>query len=379
VRVLWTITVIAVPLLLAGRARAICPSPATDQIIKLPGHPFAAEPSTDNCQIYVSIADWHDGGAVTVLANENGTFRIMRTSKITRRAVGGLALSHNGAFLAVAAEDAIVLMEVAKLNKQDQDPIIALLPDVDRGPIYAQFSKEDTLLFVSEERNRSIAVIDVLAAVQGLGSKAVVGRIPVGEAPVGLALSPDGTQLFSTSEIVGTSSVCRPEKNGGQMHAKGALFSIKVEKAATDPRHAVTWVMPAGCNPVRVVVSMDGRSLWVSERGDGHVMGLDPSILTSGVGSGQTTVISVGHSPIGLAIRPDGKQLWVSNSSRFSSAGGSLTVLMPANPAEAKISATLKVGAFPRDLRFMPDGKTLVVAMFGEESIMLHPTNSQPR
>ena len=367
-----------VMLLLAGRSAAACVSPSVEQKIKLPGRPFAAEPSADNCYLYASIVTGDGGGAVTVLNNTTGTFAVARTINVARQGSRGLALSHTGTLLAVAAENSVVLLDVAKLNTADQAPGLFVLPESSRDAIYTQFSKDDALLFVSEERNSSIAVINVAAAVHDGGGKAVIGRIPVGEDPVGLALSADGNRLFATSQIVGSSKDCQPEQGSGQKHATGALFAIDVAKAAVDPRHAVSSVMRAGCNPVRVVASSDGRTLWVSERGDDRVMGLDPATFVAGAAPATATLITVGKSPVGLAVRPDGEQLWVADSDRFDSAQGSLVLITPANPAQARVASTLTVGAFPRDLRFLSDGRTLIAALFREGALLVHPTEDAP-
>lgn len=349
----------------------MCPSPATDQTIKLPARPFAAEPSRDNCHLFISLMR-RDGGAVAVVANEQGNFRITRTVEV--KGGGGLSLAHDGSLLAVAAGDSIVLLDVARLETPDQDPVVATLPDGGHGAIYAQFSRDDARLFISEERNASIAVIDVAAARGGNGDKAIVARIGVGVAPVGLALSPDGATLFSTSQAKGSSDECRPEQEGGRPHAQGVVTAIDVARAVQDPQHAVRGEVRAGCNPVRVVMSADGRDLWISQRGQASVMGIDVASVISSTVSHNAVSVPVGRSPVGLAARPDGAQLWVANSDRFSTTSGSLTVIAPARPSDAKASGSLAVGAFPRDLRFMPDGRTLVVALFGDGAVLLHPT-----
>lgn len=356
-----------------AQAAQMCPSPAADQTIKLPARPFAAEPSRDNCYLFVSLMR-RDDGAVTVIVNEQGKFRIART--VTVKGGGGLSLSHDASLLAVAAGDAIVLLDVAKLETADQDPVVATLPDSGHGAIYAQFSRDDARLFISEERNTSIAVIDVAAARGGAGDKAIVGRVGVGIAPVGLALSPDGATLFSTSQVKGTSDDCKPEREGGPAHAQGVVTAIDVALAAQDPQHAVTGEIRAGCNPVRVVMSADGSNLWISQRGQDSVMSVDVASITSSTVSRNTMSVPVGRAPVGLAVRPDGAQLWVSNSDRFSTASGSLTMISPASPGAAKASGSLAVGAFPRDLRFMPDGRTLVVAVYGDGTVLLHPTEN---
>lgn len=361
----------AAPAPVPARTAQSCPSPAADQTVAIGARPFAAEPSADNCDLFVSSMN-SKGGTVALVVNEQGTFRLSRS--VATKGGGGLALTHDGTLLAVAAGDSIVLLDVAKLKTADQDPVVATLPDPGRGAIYAQFSRDDAWLFISEERNAAIAVIDVAAARGGKDDKAIVGRVPVGQAPVGLALSPDGATLFSTSQIKGTTGSCKAEREGGPVHAQGALVAIDVARAAQDAQHAVSGEMPAGCNPVRVVVAADGRTLWVSQRGSDSVMAVEMSNVTTNVSPRNMVSLAVGKSPVGLAARQDGAQLWVANSDRFATVNGSLTVISPANPREAKASGSLAVGAFPRDLRFMPDGRTLVVAQFGDGTVLLHPT-----
>jgi len=370
----WIATGVVAALLLSAHVQAACPSPSADQTVALPGHPFAAEPSPDNCHLFVSLFSGYDKGALAVLSNVGGTFRITRIVKLPRGSGGGLTLTHNATLLALAAEDAVILFNVAKLDTPDQQPLVALIPDGGRGAIYTQFSKDDALLFASEERNASLAVIDVRSALQGRGDQALVNRIPVGVAPVGLALSADGRYLFSTSQIVGTSEDCKPEQDIERRHGKGAVLSIEVAKARNEPSRAVVGLVQAGCNPVRVVTSSDGHFLWVSQRGDGRVMGFDPALLAPGAAASHAISIDVGLSPVGLALRPDGAQLWVANSDRFGASGSSLALVEPANPMHARLTGTWKVGRFPRDLRFLPDGRTLVIALFGDNAVMLHPT-----
>lgn len=374
------LTLVAAALYLApGTAWAACPSPRADQIIALQGRPFAAAASPDNCTTYVSLITGAKSGAVAVLANEAGIFHTARSISLPRGSGGGLALSHHGTLLAVPAEDAIVLIDPARFNTPGGNPVIATIPDVGRGAIYAQFSIDDATLFVSEERNASILVISVARAVQGLSDHGVIGRVPVGQAPVGLALSPDGATLYSTSQVLGSGAECKAEQPGGAEHARGALIAIDAVRAASNPKnHAVAAVVRAGCNPVRVAVSRDGRSLWVSARGDDRVLGIDASSLRAQAARTQMTAVSVGPSPVGVAIRPDGAQLWVANSDRFATAPGSLTLVTPADPAQAQASGSLPVGAFPRDLRFMADGRTLLVALFGASALMIYPTEDLP-
>lgn len=370
----WIAAAFLAALSLPTLAHAACPSPSADQTIPVHGRPFAAEPSPDNCHLFVSLMPKSGKGAVAVLDNEGGIFRLARMVKMPRGSGGGLTLSHKGTVLAVAAENAIALFDVARLTSPDQDPLLAMIPDAGSGSIYTQFSSDDALLFISEEYHASLAVIDTAAALQGQGAKAVTGRIPVGRAPVGLALSADGSHLFSTSEIASVSEDCRGEQEGARRHGRGAVFAIDIAKAASQPRQAVGEVIQAGCNPVRVVASPTGHALWISQRGDGKIMEFDPTQSGSGSTKGQALTIDIGSSPVGLALRPDGSQLWVADSGRFGASDGSLALIDLSAPGQARVAQRFRVGKFPRDLRFLPDGKTLVVALFGDDAVMLHHT-----
>lgn len=351
-----------------ARAEASCVSPSNDQLIKLEGHPFAVEPTSDNCHLFVSFQT-PKSGMVAVLVNDGGKFRLVRTFNTSMKVGGRMDLSHDGRLLAVAGYDKVTLFDANALIEGRSNPQIASFEDGGRAAISAQFSYSDANLFVSEEQNATILVLSVPKMVEGNRKQAIIGRIPVANGPVGLALSPDGGHLFATAETMGGAGPC--VESGGGSHAEGALFEIDARKAIADPPGSVLTGIEAGCDPVRVVVSADGHSLWVSERGSNRVLGIDPTVLLSS-GSHPQTLIDVGKSPIGLAIRRDGSQLWVANSDRFDSREGSITVIAPAAVASAQIYGTYEVGHFPRDIRFMPDGKTLVLALFADDEIGVH-------
>jgi hypothetical protein len=70
------------------------------------------------------------------------------------------------------------------------------------GSVYVNVTADDERLFVSEESETWITVIDLKKARSGgYTADAIVGRIPTGLAPIALTFSPDGKWLYSTSEI----------------------------------------------------------------------------------------------------------------------------------------------------------------------------------
>jgi len=118
---------------------------------------------------------------------------------------------------------------------------------------------------------------------------------------------------------------------------------------------------------VRVALSADGATAWVTARGDNAVLK-----FATGRIADPPQATTVGPAPVGVAARPDGRQVWVSNSDRFSSAGvGSLSMIAAAGGAGRSIPS----GKFPRDMRFLPDGRTLLVAQFDSLALQLVPTD----
>jgi DNA-binding beta-propeller fold protein YncE len=74
---------------------------------------------------------------------------------------------------------------------------------------------------------------------------------------------------------------------------------------------------------------------------------------------------------VGVVVRPDGRQVWVANSDRFKGGVGSLSMVSPAGGAQRREAS----GKFPRDIGFLPDGKTLVVAQYDSKAIQFVPTD----
>ena len=353
-----------------------CAYTAGAAVVPVPGRPFVAEPSADGCALYVPLAT-DRGGAVAVLQNVDGAFRLVRTAPL--RAGGtGAALSPDGALLAVAAGDGVALLDAAALRTPTGDLRETDTPlGAGAEAIQVVFSRDGARLFVSLERAAAIAVIDVARARAGAGGGAVVGRIPQGRAPVGLALSPDGARLYATSQVAsgalgGRGGTCRAEEPGGAPHERGALLVVDVAQASVAPARSVVAAATAGCNPVRVAVSPDGARVWVTARGDGELLAFDAAALQGLARAEPAARVKVGTSPVGVAVRPDGARAWVSASDRFGGgSAGLVAVDLTAAPPVA--SAARPAQGFPRDLRILSDGRTVAAALYTGRAVRLEP------
>jgi DNA-binding beta-propeller fold protein YncE len=379
-------------------ALAACPYTAGAATVQVPGRPFAAEPSADGCWMFAALVKGQAGSesGIAVLKDEGGTFRLARTVPLRKDATG-VALSHDGAILVAAVGDGVAVLDTARLESGNADPVLGYIDEsAEDAPVYVAISNDDRLIFISDEHSAQITVADMARGRrEGFGKAIVIGEIPSGNAPVGLAVAPDGKRLYATAQSMqrplGFPEVCQAEKgDNGRQHPEGGLLTIDIATAGQDPAHAIVALTPAGCNPVRVALSHDGSMAWVTARGGGQILAFDthqiesapllPTSCTPRPGSvcpdkirnAPRSVFTVGSSPLGIAVRPDGQQVWVANSNRFAADGkGFLTML---RTADGKVGGTVPSGAFPRDLRFLPDGTTLVAAVFGSQAIQFIPT-----
>lgn len=359
---------------------ADCPAPASGSSVNLPGQPFGMAVTRDGCWMFVSLDDGKQHGSVAVLHNDNGTFAVQRSVPLPN-AGSGLALAHDGSLLFVADDVDVAIFDVAKLEQGSADAQVGKFVDGHgAGAVYVATSKDDGLLFVSDEYKKRIVVYDLAKwRAHGFRGTPFVGYVPSAVAPVGLALSPDGKWLYSTSEVAppewGFKDSCAPEVPSERTHAQGFVSRIDVAKAAKDPAHSMAGGMQAGCNPVRVAVSPDGQFVWLTARDDGAVL----RIASDSFGSRSTvnvTRMRVGASPVGLAVRPDGKQVWVALSNRFAgqkhdAASREVVGLLGTDdPAAASIKMVSEPAAgFPRELLFLPDGRTLAVGLFDAKRV----------
>ncbi len=360
---------------ISGAAQAAaCPYTAGAETVTVPGRPFMAEASSDGCWLFVSMgaSSGVANGGVAVMRNEGGRFRVVQFVA-TKDYPGGLALSHDGKTLVAATEDSLAIYDVARLEAGDPGARTGTVP-VGAGAIYVAISRNDRLLFVSQERRARILVVDFVK-VRTTGENAELGAVEMGRAPVGLAFSVDGARLYATSESVPRAfpMSCNGEGDSHGQHPEGALTIIDVALAGRNPAASILGIRKAGCNPVRVAVSPDDRTVWVTARGDFRLEGFAAKQLEGASTAAPDISVKVGPAPIGVAVRPDGTQIWVAASNRFGHGKpGALTAVSPTG----EVLRTVATGVFPRDIGFLPDGKTLVVAQFDSRAVQFVPTDA---
>ena len=116
------------------------------------------------------------------------------------------------------------------------------------------------------------------------------------------------------------------------------------------------------------MVSHNGKHVWVTARESNMLLAFDAAKLESNSSSALIASVQVGTSPVGLQFVNHGRHIITADSNRFgyANATSGLTVI----DVEVALNGTqgfprIPTGLFPRDMAVSPDGKTLLVSVYG--------------
>ena len=377
--------------LLAVDCNAAAREPLT--YINLPGDPFQAISTPDGCWLFASLVKGSSNpseAGIAVLRRADGIISLKRTlaakELLAKVAVLGMVLTHDGKLLLATTDTGVAFLDVHQLISGKGS---ALLGEFSDGPnadsVYVNVTADDHFAFVSDESQNTITVIDLgKAKSNGYSISSIVGKIPTAIAPIALTFSPDGGLLYSTSEIAidgwGWPNTCpleEPQPSKPDLRQpEGAILVIDVAKAETNPESSVVAKVPAGCVPVRLVLSPDGERAYVSLRDENALAVFDAGKLVSDPAHARIARVPVGTAPVGVAVVNSGKLILVTNSNRF--AGGasdhqSVNIVadqLTATPDQAVVGQ-IPAGAFPRELHLTQDGQTLLLTNFNSGTLEL--------
>ena len=331
---------------------------------RVPGTPFGVVVTADGRWSFVSLTS----------AGSVGVFRIGRAalpSPVRQVHTGGEplgeALTPDGRYLLAAdGADGAAVINVSRAESGGAGALLGTLGSGSAGgAIEVAVSPDGRFAFVSLEDSASIAVYNLQRGLaEGFGRSDLVGMIPVGIAPVGLAVSPDGRWLYATSELAAGGS-----PSGGQ----GTLTVISLDRAETDPAGSVVSTVDAGCSPVRVITSADGGVVWVTARESDRLLGFSAARLRTSPAHSLIASVEVGEAPVGLALVDCGTRIVIADSNRFDAPHETSSLAVVSAPAalagRPSLIGYLRAGGFPRQMALEPDGKTLLVTNFTSQQL----------
>jgi DNA-binding beta-propeller fold protein YncE len=347
--------------------------------VPVPGPPTAVVGTADGrwefASLTVSASGEPTGGRIAVLALGRGAPRLVRTVGLpgSMAAAYGIALTNDGRLLLVAGYTQTAVMSVSALEDGRGDPVAGVLADAGTGQFEVAVSRDDRYVFVTDETTGGLSVFDLsLALRRGFSAPGVAagivplvaeaGRTQIG--PVGVALSPDGSLAYVTT-------------SGGPGPA-GQLWVVDTGRAeAGAGRGAVLAHVAAGCGPVRVAVSPDGSTAWVTAQESNALLAFSTADLRRDPARALRAVVRVGSEPTGLLLADNGRLALVANSNRFAASRIPQTVsVIDTSAALARrpaLAGAVPAGLFPRDLAYDPATGQVLLANFNSGTIEEFP------
>lgn len=205
--------------------------------------------------------------------------------------------------------------------------------DADRAP----------RVYVTNEISGDLAIIDPSA-------REVIARVPLGQRPRGLALSPDGELLYialSGSPIAGPgvdeSTLPPADKSKDGI----AVFDVATGR--------VLRIIRGISDPETVAVSADGRLLYVASEDTGQLVVIDAA------SGGRRAAVPVGGEPEGVAVSPDGRLVYATSEEDHTAA--------VVETGGHTLRARIPVGLRPRNAAFTVDGTRAFVPGENDASI----------
>src|SRR5215469_9398104 len=362
------------------------------------GHPAEAIWTPDHQYVLVTVSRQHPiQSGVEVFRVEGTKFKRIAWQPLGSEPAEGIVVIPNTRMVAVGLSDAgVVFLSLDKLLEGNSDPHV--IPQGERaGSGHLAVTPDGKTLFVANEylHDGSVGIIALPRDPKGHLAPEPVAQIPTPRATPGIALSPDTRRLYAVDEVLAKDlpehlpGIDTPELHhencvqaaGSPPMQNGGLFVIDVAKAAapaTDysPQHergdAVVSLINAGCSPVREAVSSDGRTVYVTARGDDAILIFDAAALEHDPEHALVRTLETnGIAPVGLALFDHDRKLLVANSNRFSFGPGNATVIDLSDPAKPSFLQTIKTGLFPRDIAVAPDGRSMLLTIYLEDKVML--------
>lgn len=319
-------------------------------LTKLPASPFGVVSSAGFS--FVTVGGYTSLNELWVFRDGGLHPRLVRRLPLPIPGGAGEAVTPAGRLLLVAAGSGATVVDVRRARSGAPAGVLGSLQAVapnaqtgtldPRSAIEVVVSRGGAFAFVSLEYLGTIAVFDLRAArASGWRRSGFRGMIRTGLVDVGLARSPDGKTLSATRDV---------------------------RRAETHPATAVVQRIAAGCDPVRVVVTADGETVWVTARESDSLLGFSASKLVRTPRRALVREVRVGEAPVGLALLDGGRRIVVLNSNRFGVVSAS-SALALVDGAQGKLLGTIRAGAFPREAATSSDGRALLVTNWSSQEL----------
>ena len=386
----------ALALLILATSTLFAQTPGLEtQTYATTGHPTEAFATPDGQYVLVTVNHATGSGLDVFHVVGAKLERVAFQSLPTDGAQGILLIPHTRMLAVGASNKGVVFLSLDEAIVGKAKP--TTLPQGEKsGSGYLAVTPDGQFLFVANEYGDggNIGVIALHLDAAGMIHPETVAQIPARSTTPGLAISQDGSRLYTEGEVTSPEAAAKLPGHGikelersGCTQARperqmpnGVLYTIDVAAAreltkASTPeqiRHTILGVQDSGCSPVRETVTPDDKTLYVTARGDNRVLVFDTKALEANSDHAFLRAIeSGGAAPVGLKLFNSGKALLVANSNRFAGGSGNAAVFDLSDPAAPVLRQTIKTGPFPRNITSSADGATLYLTIFSGDELMV--------
>jgi serine/threonine protein kinase/DNA-binding beta-propeller fold protein YncE len=336
-----------------------------------PSHPFAVATTPDGKYTFVTL-----GGALAVLKNGKDLMPTLVHTINMPGANKGFTFSKDGQDLLVATDGGANAYSVSAAEQGRAQLLGKLLSPGGRGAVQDTFSPDGKFLFVTLQSTTGVAVFNYKQAKDsGFANNGYIGNVPTGKEPVGIELSPDGKTMYVTS-------MHRTDPKIEQVGGIGFVSVIDVHKAETNPEHAVLKEVTSGCNPVRVIVTPDGKTAWVTVRESDALLAFSTAKMLSDPKHALIARVDICSNPIGESFAADHTRVVAACSDLDQNPDGKQGIAIVDTQAaldgqnREAYTGMVVTGGLPR--QFTVRGDALMVTNYGAGQLLAIDINDLP-
>ncbi len=236
------------------------------------------------------------------------------------------ALAQNKVYVTNSNNNTVSVIDAAT------NTITATVP-VGSAPVAIALTPNNAFAYVANIVSDNVSVID-------LATNTVTATVSVGDAPISVAITPDGAFAYV---------------------ANLRSANVSVIDTATN---TVATTVSVGSFPIAVAITPDGAFAYVVSQGTNNV-----SVIATATNT-VTTTVPVGNGADAVTISPDGAFAYVGNIITAPSTGG-ISVI---DTATNTVVATVATSNQPISIAFTPNGNFAYVANFVGSSVSVIDT-----
>lgn len=225
-------------------------------------------------------------------------------------------------------------------------------------------------LYVTLFNNGTLAAVD-LDSYEPATGKAAFQEIPVGSSPEKVVISPSGSKIYvanrggKSPEPGDTMDTADPVVVDPETYkaSTGTVSVLRADLIRQDPEHAVVKTISTGLQPTDLALSPDGKHLFTADaNGDTvTVIGTEGDLVVETIPTSPAPGRLGASSPNGVIVSPDGKSLYVTLGGDNAVEVLALSRIAGGTEIQTKISGLIPTAWFPLGLTRDRDGKRLFV------------------